>query len=175
VSHRLTLIFVALLALTAAIFASATRHSTSSEEGSVQESYSQSAPTLPSRRRSAPPMDTNFAELAQKALDALPRIESIRASGVSVHQTPKALLDSSEALTQVSMALQDHPELAAEGVEFYRACANHSDLMTAVRAVCLQRLIYGSKDSVPEQSAYPEELWNLAQGLPPLRRPILPQ
>lgn len=174
-SHRLTLIVVAALALAAALFSSATRHSTTFEEETLVSSSKQpespSAPKSRSEKLAVPPSgesSPSFAALAQKALDSLPRVETVRGSGSHFHHTPKALLDSSEALTQVSEALREHPEYVAQGIEFYRACANDSSLMTAVRAVCLQRLAHWTKDAELDRNAHPPELWDLAQGLPPI-------
>ncbi len=170
-SHRIALIFVAAMALAAALFTNATRYSTEPSSGGYDSPrFQPSVPTLPSQRHSSAPADTNFAELAQKAFDSLPRIETLRTSGESVHHAPKILLDSSEALTQVSMALRDHPEFADQGIEFYRACAHNDSLMTAVRAVCLQRLAFWTKGSELENGAHSQELRDLAQGLPPLPR-----
>lgn len=174
-SHRLMLVVVAALALAAALFSSATRHSTTSHTGPTDApAQTQAIPSSPTDRKqekillTSQESNASFAEIAQKALDSLPRVEDFRASGADYHQTPKVLLDSSEALTQVSLALREHPEYAAQGIEFYRACSRNESLMTAVRAVCLQRLTYWTKGSVADYHTPSPELWDLAQGLPAL-------
>lgn len=118
---------------------------------------------------------SEFQKLTAETLDRLPRVEDMRkhANG-DAHFSPPELMAASPSLGRIATALRENPELIPQGIDFYRDCARRDGTLTAVRVLCLRNLRFWAKEN-PEVTEvdprdYPEDLWKLADSLPPVIR-----
>ncbi len=126
-----------------------------------------------SKSHAAPKQHAVFEEFSRSVLANLPTVEAMRAEGGSYQFTPKSTLAASASLGQIAESLARHPEWITIGMGFYDECARRSDVVQAVRAVCLHHLKHWARKQ-PEvttlhPSDYPEEVWHLSDSLPPVR------
>lgn len=116
---------------------------------------------------------SEFRRLTQDTLAVLPLTEDVRSTGGDFHFSPPQLLKTSPALGKIADAMKAHPELVPQGIEFYDTCARNSEVLIAVRVVCLHRLKHWVKKQPDvtqlRHEDYPEELWHLTESLPPIR------
>ncbi len=118
---------------------------------------------------------SEFQKLTADTLDRLPRTEDVRRnSRGDVHFNPPELMDASPSLGRIATTLRESPELIPQGIDFYRDCARRDDTLTAIRVLCLRHLRFWVKQQ-PEITEvdprdYPEDLWKLAESLPPVVR-----
>lgn len=135
------------------------------------------AAAVPTLEPTAGPQGTfsEFQKLTSDTLDRLPRIEDMRKNSAGdSHFSPPELMAASPSLGRIATALRESPELIPQGIEFYRDCARREGTLTAVRVLCLRNLRFWAKEQpeVAEVDArdYPEDLWKLAESLPPVVR-----
>jgi hypothetical protein len=191
VSGRYFLLFVALVALTAALFSSA-RRGQIPEDATIEKSIEQAEvlPLPPLKRseyRAAMPSSalpeghnthagpsgtySEFVRLTQDTLAALPRREALRGkSSAEVHHAPSALLKASAPLARVDESIRTNPALTPQGIQFYYECAMTPEILTAVRALCLRNFKhYAEKEpgvASVRKNEFPSDLWDLTLSLP---------
>lgn len=83
----------------------------------------------------------NFQRLVLQASESLPRVEALRGmSDPAMHHTPEIVLAAAENLGQLAEFLENHPEHKSAAAEFYQGCAQDSDGVASIRALCLHRV-----------------------------------
>lgn len=113
-------------------------------------------------------MIEQFKEVTEYAFRSIPTIEALQALDASeVHDMPEKLNQAGIALGRVAQAIQDHPELANEGMDFYKRCAKTDDFPSSVRALCYFSLKgLGAAHHVEiAEGDYPAEVRELATEL----------
>ncbi len=121
---------------------------------------------------------SEFQRLTSETLERLPRVEEMRKNAQGdAHFSPPDLLAASPSLGRIATSLRENPELIPQGIEFYRDCARREGTLTAVRVLCLRNLRFWAKEQKDDPEItdvdardYPEDLWKLADSLPPVVR-----
>lgn len=110
------------------------------------------APTQPSGPPT-PEMLAQFSRVRTETLSLIPTQSQLRRlDHEETHFTPKQLLVASMKIGELAQMIEDHPELAEEGLRFYKQCAEMPRYPNAVRASCFvdfQKLNTQHPSSIP--------------------------
>jgi hypothetical protein len=191
VSGRYFLLFVAIIALTAALFSSARRgqlpETISPETAPGQTEVLPLPPLKRAENRVAAPLSalpegpnseagpsgtySEFVRLTQDTLEALPRLDALQGkTSAEVHHSPAAVLKASAPLARVDESIRSNPALTPQGIQFYYECAMAPEILTAVRALCLRNFkYYAEKEpgvATVRKNEFPSALWDLTLSLP---------
>lgn len=104
-------------------------------------------------------------------LDSLPTNDDIKdLSPEEVHHTPELVLESAREIGKMIDAAEKNPELREKTVRFLLECAEASNVVASIRAVCWKNTMNGVtnwKVFVPVSEAkVPDNIKNLANQLP---------
>lgn len=139
-----------------------------------QRPSQQQQPQQPQPEQPQPPLpsaSSEFKQLAEKTLASLPTNEDLqRLKAEELHSTPAPIVAAARSLSQVTKLLHAHPELAPEGLKFYRECAERASAPDSVRALCFANLrnlsqAAGQPDAF-RAAEYPERIRRLGDQIP---------
>lgn len=104
-------------------------------------------------------------------LDSLPTLDDMKdLSSDEVHHTPEVVLESAREIGRMIDAAEKNPELREKTVKFLLECAEASNVVASIRAVCWKNTMNGVsnwKVFVPVSEAkVPDNIKNLANQLP---------
>jgi hypothetical protein len=105
----------------------------------IAQSQDVPAPAVP-----VPAKPAQFREFLKTTLKTLPTEKNIP-NDEHLHHRPEAVANAAVPLGQLARLLTDNSLLIPDGIKFYRACAEKSELLTSVRALCLRNWIDWSK------------------------------
>ncbi len=112
---------------------------------------------------------TEFHQLISQAFEILPRVEVLKLHR-DHSQPPPELLQAGTPFGQIEDSLRSNPSLAPQAVEFYRACADDTEMLFAIRALCFRDLRYWSErveGAMPiAESHYPASVVRAANSIP---------
>ncbi len=87
-------------------------------------------PATPERRR-------QFLELTQKVESSFPTQKELQQlTDHQAHYTPEVIHKSAAGLGEIAQALADNKDLSADGIRFYRECAENEAHPSSLRATC---------------------------------------
>ena len=113
--------------------------------------------------------DEAFAKAANEALGTMPKTAEILAKNTDFHYAPAEILDGTAAFAAIWDSLKQNPELAPQGLGFYRDCAKDEQAPTAIRAVCLRHmkdLAARTQTGPIDESEFPELVRRVADKMP---------
>lgn len=104
-------------------------------------------------------------------LDSLPTLDDMKElSADEVHHTPEVVIESAREIGKMIDAAEKNPELREKTVKFLLECAESSNVVASIRAVCWKNTMNGVnnwKVFVPMSEAkVPDNIKNLANQLP---------
>ncbi|MCM2350879.1 MAG: hypothetical protein NDI69_12725 [Bacteriovoracaceae bacterium] len=107
----------------------------------------------------------------EEAMEALPTVDDIKKlSEEEVHHSPVAVKDGGLLIGEIHEAAQKDPARREGTLKFFKSCAENSELLPAIRAVCWKKTlsqIVEWKIFLPIADAdVPEEIKALAMRLP---------
>ena len=115
------------------------------------------------------PEELAFRERATSVLKDFPKQEILSEKNRDLHGPPRELGDAAAEIGTIEDLLDKNPELAREGLRFYRKCALKESLLTSLRALCLHNLKTRAKKSGFENrirwSEFPQNLHRIADKL----------
>ncbi len=79
-----------------------------------------------------------FYEWTQQLIHRLPRIEEVKKE--KRYHIASDLVVAGQKISEVSKFIQEYPELKGIGMAFFSRCANHTQIVSAVRGLCSIRL-----------------------------------
>lgn len=105
----------------------------------------------------------DFKQQLEVTLKKLPTKASLQAlTAEEAHSTPQVLKSAAFEIGQIQSKLKSNPELKAEAFQFYKSCAEKSDLASQVRALCYH---YGRSLGEFNAAGIPENVKDLAKGM----------
>lgn len=99
--------------------------------------------------------EREFAEFASRTLEKLPTRAALEdLTDEEVHGTPEVINQAGEELAKIARLASEQPELRSPAFRFYRDCAQRSELILSIRALCLSnaRTYAPAQESMDEES-----------------------
>ena len=115
------------------------------------------------------PEELAFRQRSNQVLEDFPKKSILKERGRDQHKPPKELVEASSELGTIEDLLDKNPNLAKEGLRFYRKCALKDELLTSLRALCLHNLKTRAEktgfDKRIRWSEFPDNLHRIADKL----------
>lgn len=81
--------------------------------------------------------EADFVDLSMEVMDSLPLIGDFKGlTDKDVHLMPEILRNAGLEMGEISQVLHDQPELARQGLDFYRTCFENEEIPEQLRALC---------------------------------------
>lgn len=128
------------------------------------ETHTEQEPTLTQPESSAPVE----LSVAMKQLPTMKDMEGLTEE--EVHHTPDAVVEGGMLIGSLLEEAEKNPAKREETLKFFKSCAENSELMPAIRAVCWKRTL----DQIPEWKIFlpisdadvPEDIKSLSSKIP---------
>lgn len=137
----------------------------------VKKAVTQVEVKSPETTNEAEAVPDTLAKEYEETMEALPTVDDIRKlSEEEVHHSPVAVKEGGLLIGEIHEAAQKDPARREETLKFFKSCAENSELLPAIRAVCWKKTlsqIVEWKIFLPIADAdVPEEIKALAMRLP---------